>query len=143
MAIKSYKLGPGTLNLGVSGTLIAVSAQVRSMTIKAAEKVEKSDPIPVLSGEELEGDESVTYDWTITGTVLQDIDVDGMVDWSWEHKGTTQPFEFIPSTAEGRKATGTVVPAPLDFGGDVDKTKRAESPLTWRLPAEPVLGVVV
>lgn len=143
MAIKSYKLGPGTFNLGVGGTLHTASAQVRSMTIKAAEKVDKSDPIPVLSGEELEGDESVTYDWTISGTVLQDIDEDGLTDWSWTHKGTSQPFEFIPSTAEGRKATGNLVPVPIDFGGDVDKTKRAEAPITWRLPDEPVLGTVV
>ena len=142
MAIKSYKLGPGTLTLGAGGTLLAVSSQVRSTTIKAAEKVEKSDAIPVLSGEELAGSESTSYEWTITGTFLQDITLAGVVDWSWTNKGTEQAFLFVPSTTLARKATGLLIPAPLDFGGDVDLTKRAESTFTWRVVATPVLAAV-
>lgn len=141
MAIKSYKLGPGSLTLGAG--LLQINAQVRSMKVSASEKVTSTDPIPVLSGEELAGDEDVDYDYLLVGNVIQDIEVDGLTDWSWDNKGTPQPFEFIPSTETGRKATGTVVPVPLEFGGDVDLTKRPEAPVSWRIVGEPVLGTVV
>ncbi len=142
MPVKSYKMGPGTLNLGAAADLLDVSAQVRACTVKAAEKVERTDPIPVLSGEELAGDESTSYDWTITGNLIQDIDAAGVVDWSWTHAGEPMAFEFIPSTAAGRKVTGTLVPVFLDFGGDVDLTKRPESAFTWRLTGTPTLSAV-
>ena len=44
--------------------------------------------------------------------------------------------------AHDRKVTGTVVPVPLDFGGDVDGTSRPEAAISWRFTADPVLGVV-
>lgn len=141
MTIKSYLLGPGTLELGAAP--LVVSAQMRAVTIKATEKVTKSEAIPVLSGEELDGDETVAYDWTAVLTFLQDLEADGSLDWSWENKGTEQPFTFVPSTAEGRQCTGILVPVPLDLGGTVDKTKRPESTTTWRIKGDPVLGPVV
>ncbi len=143
MPVKSYKLGPGLLTLGEPGSEVEFSTQVRSLTIKGVEKVERTEAVPVLSGDELAAEESTTYDWSMTGNLIQDIDADGSVDWSWEHKGETVPFVFVPNTAKGRQASGTVIPAPLDFGGDVDKTKAPETPLTWRCPTEPALGAVV
>jgi hypothetical protein len=141
MAIKSYLLGPGVMELGAAP--LVVSSQMRSVTIKATEKVTQSEAIPVLSGEELEGDESTTYEWTAVLTFLQDLTADGSLDWSWENRGTEQPFRFVPSTAVGREVTGTLVPVPLDLGGAVDKTKRPESSTTWRIKGTPVLGTVV
>lgn len=138
MPIKSYLLGPGELELG-SAPLDA-SSQMRQVVVKAAEKVTTSEPIPVLSGEELAGDEDVSYDWTIVLTFLQDVSDNGTLDWSWENKGTPQAFKFTPSTTEGRACTGILVPVPLDLGGTVDKTKRPESTATWRIKGTPVLG---
>jgi len=143
MAVKSYKMGPGTLELGADPADLDVSAQVRSLTVKAAEKVERTEAIPVLSGDELAAEESTTYEWTATGTVIQDITADGLTDWSWENKGLPMAFRFIPSTAAGRECTGVLFPVPIDFGGDVDKTKRPEAAITWRIQGEPVLGTVV
>lgn len=141
MPIKSYLLGPGTLELG-SAPLV-VSSQMRAVTIRATERVTQAESIPVLSGEELEGDEAVDYDWTALLTFLQDLEADGSLDWSWENKGTTQPFRFVPSTAEGRQCSGFLVPVPLDLGGAVDKTARPESATTWRIKGTPVLGPAV
>lgn len=140
MTIKSYLLGPGTLELGA--VPLVVSSQMRSVTIKATEKVTQSEAIPVLSGEELEGDESVAYDWTAVLTFLQDLEANGSLDWSWTNKGTEQPFRFVPSTTEGRQCSGVLVPVPLDLGGAVDKTKRPESTTTWRIKGTPVLEAV-
>jgi hypothetical protein len=138
MTIKSYLLGPGTFELGA--VPLVVSSQVRSLVIRAAEKVTTSDAIPVLSGEELEGDETTEYTFTAVGKFLQDIELAGVVDWSWANKGTEQPFRFVPSTALDRECSGILVPVPLDFGGEVDKTKRAESDFTWRIKGTPDLG---
>jgi hypothetical protein len=142
MTIKSYKMGPGSLQLGAGGTLLAVAPQVRAFTVKAAERLTRTDPVPVLSGEELAAEEDVDYDWTVTGTFIQDIEANGVLDWSWTNKGTPQAFTFIPNTAKARKVTGTLVPIPLDVGGDVDLTKRPEVSFTWRLTADPVMGAV-
>lgn len=143
MPVKSYKLGPGSLELGPELTELVVSAQVRSMLVRAAERVTRVEAVPVLSGEELEGSETVDHDYTLVGNVIQDIDVDGFTDWSWDNKGLPMAFRFTPSTAKGRTCVGIVVPVPLDFGGDVDGTSRPEAAISWRIPEEPILGTVV
>lgn len=142
MPVKSYKLGPGSLELGPELTELVVSAQVRSMLVRAAERVTRVEAVPVLSGEELEGSETVDHDWTLVGNVIQDIDLGGFVDWSWVNRGLPVAFRFIPSTAKGRTCTGIVVAVPLDFGGDVDGTTRPEAAISWRITQDPALGVL-
>lgn len=139
MPVKSYKLGPGVLELGTDPDNLDVSAQVRSMLVRAAERVTRVEAVPVLSGEELEGSETVDHDFTLVGNVIQDLDVDGFVDWSWAHKGDPVAVVFTPSTAKGRTCTGIIVPVPLDFGGDVDGTSRPEAAISWRFTEDPVL----
>jgi hypothetical protein len=140
MPVKSYVLGPGTLELGTDPTDLDVSAQVRSMLVRAAERVTRVEPIPVLSGEELAGAETVEHDFTLVGNVIQDPEVGGMVDFTWENRGLPVACRFVPSTAAGRVVTGTVVPIPLDFGGDVDRVNRPEAAITWRFTTDPDLG---
>lgn len=140
MPVKSYVLGPGVLELGTDPTDLDVSAQVRSMVVRATERVTRVEPIPTLSGDELEGAEDVAHDFTLVGNVIQDPTVGGMVDFTWDHRGQPVALRFVPSTAVGRVCTGTVVPVPLDFGGDVDRTTRPEAAITWRFTADPVLG---
>lgn len=140
MPVKSYVLGPGTLELGTDPTDLDVSAQVRSMLVRAAERVTRVEPIPVLSGEELAGAETVEHDFTLVGNVIQDPTVGGMVDFTWENRGEPVSCRFVPSTATGRVVTGTVVPVPLDFGGDVDRVTRPEAAIAWRFTSDPDLG---
>lgn len=142
MPVKSYVLGPGTLELGTTPAAMDVSAQVRSMLVRTAERVTRVEAIPVLSGEELEGTETVDHDATLVGNVIQDPTVDGMVDFTWTNRGVPVFVRFVPSTSVGREVTGTVVPVPLDFGGDVDRTTRPEAAITWRFTEFPDLGTV-
>jgi hypothetical protein len=100
------------------------------------------EPIPVLSGEELEGSEAVAHDFTLVGNVVQDGTEGGMVDFTWDNRGLPVACRFVPSTALGRVCTGTVVPVPLDFGGDVDRTSRPEAAISWRFTEDPELGTV-
>jgi hypothetical protein len=140
MPIQSYKMGPGTLKLGAAGVL-DVSCQVTSLVIAADENVDETDPVPVLCGEELAGDTTVTYTWGMTGTLLQDLTAAGVVDWSWINKGLSMAFLFVPNTAAARKVTGNIRVTPIAIGGDA-KT-RPTSDIDWTILGTPVFAAGV
>lgn len=136
MAVKTYKLGPGELTIGETGSLLNLSCQLTKAQITWDKDAE--DPQHVLCGDVVPGD--VTYTAKLTGTVIQDLSADGMMDYTWTNKGEAVPFTFTPSTTAGRTVTGTVVIDPLDLGGDV-KTKPS-SDFEWDIVGEPSLGTV-
>lgn len=142
MAVVSYKMGPGTFKLGTAGVM-DVSCQVTNLVVSCEESVETSDPIPVLCGEEIPGEDTLTHAWTVAGTLVQDISATGVVDYTWDNKGVVVDFEFIPNTVDARKVTGEVRLVPISVGGDV-KT-RPTSDFTWAVPSDspdPVLAAV-
>lgn len=128
MTVQSYKMGPGTLKLGTGGTT-DVSCQVTSCRVAATENVDTDDDIPVLCGETVKGDETVTTTWELSGSFLQDLAAAGVVDYSWTNKMTWVDFTFIPNTVTARKVTGQCRLVPVQIGGDV-KT-RPTSDFTW------------
>lgn len=133
MPAKTYRMGPGTLVLGETGSSIEIDCQITSGTITW--DVDAEDDVPLLCGEDDPGDETFTA--TLTGNLFQDISVDGIVPWSWDRKGESVPFEFVPSTAAGRRVVGSVKVRPIDLGGDA-KTK-PRSDFEWPCVGEPVL----
>lgn len=140
MPVVSYKMGPGTFKLGTAGVM-DVSCQVTNLIVSCSESVESTDPIPVLCGDEIPGEDTVSYAWTVAGTLVQDISSTGVVDYTWDNKGVTVDFEFIPNTVGGRSVTGEVRVIPLPVGGDVNA--RPTSDFEWQVPpdsADPVLG---
>lgn len=139
MTVNSFKMGPGTLKLGTGGTF-EVSAQTTALTVAASETVDTEDDVPVLTGDVLAGDETVSLEWTISGNFVQDIGVSGVVAYTWTNASDEVDFEFVPNTAAGRKVTGTCRLVPLALGGDV-KTK-PRSDFEWRVIGTPVLGAV-
>lgn len=134
MPVKSYKVGPGTLTFGSAGTLVDFTAQVTACSVEWSEDVE--DDLPTLDGGQLEGE--ATYTATLTGTFVQDIAADGVVDWSWTNKGTRFPFSYEPNSSLDAAFTGVVRVAPLNAGGDV-KT-RPTVDFEWACIGEPVLS---
>ncbi len=149
MAIKTYDLGPGTLTLGVGA--LQVAAQLTNCRVEASEQVTAVASVPVLSGEELTGDDRVAFTWTLAGNLFQTLDTGEVVAWSWANKGTPQDFAFVPSTAEGASVEGITYPVPITIGGDVTGTaaSRGEKPrsdFSWRCKAgvdEPVFTAAV
>ena len=144
MAVQSFKMGPGTLKLGTAGAFDA-SCQVTSAQVAASENVDAEDPIDVLCGEQIEGDETVTLEWTLSGTFVQDLAAAGVVAYSWTNASDWVDFELIPNTAGARKITGRCRLVPLAAGGEV-KT-RPTSDFEWAAKgpgtaADPVLGNV-
>jgi hypothetical protein len=136
MTIKFYELGDGVLILGAATD---VTAQVTDCTIKANESVKTVDAIETLSGEEIPELSKATITRTLTGTFIQDIDADGLVDWSEDNETTEQDFIFCPAEDPGRARKGVLYPVGIDFGGTVGPGA-ATSAFTWRIKGKPVKG---
>ena len=128
----SYKFKDGTLLLG-AGPSVDFSAQVRSLMVKWTEEVETIDAIPLLDATEIPEEEEATYKATLSGKFLQDLALNGIVDWSWKNRGLTMIFRFIPDDVTARGAEGNVRIVPVDVGGDITKpANRPESDFEWK-----------
>jgi len=135
MPINSHLLGPGTLTLGAGP--LDVSAQLTACRVNPKENVTTTEPVKVLSGEQLDGDESVDFEFTLEGKLLQDLAAAGVVAWSWTNMGTEQPFTFVPNDAAARQVEGTIKSVvPISIGGD-EVDARMTSDFTWRLKGTP------
>jgi hypothetical protein len=109
------KLGPGTLTIGSTGSEIDVSCLVNNAVI-AADK-DETDATTKLCGDVRAG--STTYTYALSGNMDTDIaDAAGIFALSQEAPGSQQAFTFVPSTAAGTEAAGTLTIDPLDFGAD-------------------------
>lgn len=133
MPIKTTKLGPGVLTIGEVASVLDMTAQVTACRIVWS--VDKEDNVPVLSGEELEGE--ADYTAQLTATVLQELSDDGIIERTWELAGQVVPFTFTPNSAEGKSVTGNVRVDPIDLGGDVKKKNTSD--LEWDCVGKPIL----
>lgn len=135
MAIKSSKLGPGALTFGEVASPTEFGSQLRSCSLTP--ETEEEDPIAVLSGEELAGDEE--YTWVLGGAILDDYTAGSLAEWANENKGTELPFEFIPNADTGMLSVkGTAKIRPIAIGGDV-KT-RNENDFEFKVVGQPTFG---
>lgn len=125
----SFKMGPGTVKLGPAGVQ-NISIQVTSFTVQFTESVETVAAVPVITGDELPAEETPSVAWAVAGNVIQDLAAAGVVAYSWTNAKQELALEFIPSTADGRKVTGTIVMVPINLGGDAKQ--RPQSDFTWR-----------
>lgn len=142
MPVVTTKLGPGSLTLGTGA--LEVNAQLTACQVNPTENVEETETIRVLSGETVDGTETATYAFTLSGSFLQDLgDVASVVAWSWTNMGTEQSFVFVPNTAAAQEVTGTLVPVPLTIGGDEVEAGPMSSDFTWRIKGTPEFGPVV
>lgn len=130
------KLGPGTMQIGATGTSIDMSCLIQSATVSWS--VDTEDDLNVLCGDTVPG--ARTYTASISGTALQDLtDPQGLVDFTWEHKGEAVPVVFTPNSAADATVTGTVVIDPLDVGGD-EYGSVMTSDFEWAFVGEPALA---
>lgn len=136
MTVEYITVGPGTLEIGATGTSLDFSSQCTSC--KLTPSVDNGDPINVLSGEQVAGDRSESF--TLDGTFLQDLGATGTTEWLFAHRGETMPFVYVPSTAAGRQIDGELVVEAVDIGGDV-KTKPT-SDFSFILVGAPTIGAV-
>lgn len=140
MPIKSYKVGPGSLVLGTGGTVLDVSCQMTNARVEPTENVKSTDPIDVLCGESLDGEESATYAYRLKGSLLQDLEAAGVCAYTWTNAGDEVPFVLVPNTDADRQVSGTVRVAPITIGGAVSKTERPSSDIDWAIIGTPTFG---
>jgi hypothetical protein len=75
---------------------------------------DEGDAVRVLCGDQVPG--SITYTYSLAGTVLQDIaTASGLIEYSWENEGASTEFTFVPATGAASIA-GTVIMDPLPLG---------------------------
>ena len=137
MPVKSDKLGPGTLSIGATGTEEQFAAQLTACSVEPSTDTE--DPIPTLSGEEVEGDDTDTAE--LTGTILQSYDAQSLLLWAQTHRGETLDFTFVPNNEGALQVTGQVKVRRLRIGGDV-KTRNTSDftfPIVGDYELEPIL----
>lgn len=126
MAIKRppVSLGPGTLTFGtVSIDQLDISCQVTA--VKVTFDSDKEDDLPTLCGSVITGEK--IYTSKLEFSSAQDLEVDGLVDWTWRMAGKEMPFTFAPKNDETSTIKGTVVIDPVEFGGDVKKRNISEA----------------
>lgn len=126
MAIKRppVSLGPGTLTFGtVSVDQLDISCQVTAC--KVTFDSDKEDDLPTLCGSVITGEK--IYTSKLEFSAAQDIEKDGLIDWTWRNAGKEMPFTFAPRNDETATVKGTVVIDPVEFGGDVKKRNISEA----------------
>lgn len=139
MPIQSHKLGPGSLTFGEVASAQEFASQLRSCSLTP--DTEEEDPIYVLSGETIDGDETYTY--TIGGAILDGYTMDSLAVWAHQNKGTVLPFEFIPNAdvTGAMKWSGNAKIRPIAHGGDVKS--RNENDFEFKVIGEPTPAAVV
>ena len=130
------KLGPGTVTIGSAGTEVDFSCQVTAAHVDW--EADADEAITVLCGDSVPG--ARRYTAAFAGTLLQDLgDADGIVAYSWAHKGETVPFSFEPSTEAGQEVTGELILDPLSVGGE-EAGANMTSDFEWECVGEPALA---
>ncbi|MCT1804384.1 hypothetical protein M3B20_01365 [Corynebacterium sanguinis] len=131
---KLLTLGPGSLVIGSIGTPLDMSCQLTAFSIEW--EVDAEDAEPTLCGDLIGG--ARTYTATAKGTVFQDIETDGVIDYSWKHKGTEAPFKFVTDETNAAAVTGRLIIDPITLGGDV--RTRNKSDFEWQCVGDPVFN---
>ncbi len=132
--IQSYKMNDGTLTLGDAP--LDISCQLTNAQVNPTENVDTEDAVPVLCGDTLPSTSSADYSFTLSGTVLQDLNTAGVVDYTWQNMGQTVSFIFTPNNPLDATVTGNVRIVPLMIGGDVPT--RPTSDFEWVIDGIPV-----
>jgi len=127
-------LGPGTLVFGPVATSIDASCLINNARIEADK--EQDDPKYKLCGTATPG--KITYTYKLTGNLDTDVeDASGLFAYSQDHAGEQIEFTFVPNTAAGTSAAGTLIIDPLDFGAD-EYGEALDSDLEFTIIGKPV-----
>ncbi|WP_349866846.1 hypothetical protein [Leifsonia sp. WHRI 6310E] len=138
MTSKSRALGPGHMKIGETGTAREFASQLTKAALNTNTK--SDDPVDVLSGGQVAGED--TYTHTLTGTLLQDYDLDSLELYCFDNRGRELPFVFIPSTEGEVQWSGTVKIRPVSrVGGDVKK--KNDTDFEFAIIGDPTHGELV
>ncbi|WP_314148237.1 hypothetical protein [uncultured Leifsonia sp.] len=121
-------LGPGSLKIGETGSAREWAGDLTKTAL--APDTSSEDPIPLLDGNNLDGEDTTT--WTLSGTLVDNFDYDSLQRFALENAGKLLPFVWTPNNTGGTDFSGIIKMRPIGWGGDVKKknTNDFEFPLT-------------
>ncbi len=122
MAVKSHKLGPGSLKLGATGSEIEFAVSLRSVAVEP--ETDEGDSLPVLSGDEIDEGDEETYN--LTGSLLESYDIDSLQVWAHVNAGSVVPFTFRPDNDKAVGIKGQVKIRRIGWGGDVKERNEVD-----------------
>ncbi|SDH16140.1 hypothetical protein SAMN04515691_2986 [Leifsonia sp. 98AMF] len=120
-------LGPGSLKIGETGSSREWAGDLTKTSLSPDTSSE--DPIPLLDGSNLDGEDTTA--WTLGGTLVDDFDLDSLQAFALENAGKLLPFVWTPNDAATADFSGVIKIRPIGWGGDVKKknTQDFEFPL--------------
>jgi hypothetical protein len=131
MPVTDSRVRSGVLKLTAAGgtaTAVDFSCQVTAISIEPS--VNESDPVEVLCGDKVGG--GATTSDTLNFTVISDhASADGLIAFSWLHRGETVDFEFQPDAVAANKWAGKVVDQALTVGGAVGEQITVDA--SWQI----------
>lgn len=133
---KAETLGPGTLKFGATGDEQEFAQQCSNVRLEPS--TDTDDSVPVLSGEEIDGDSTET--WVIAGTLYQRYDADALQDWCFDNRLTTMPFTFTPKEGAASSWKGQAKITAITIGGDVKVKNTSDFEFTLVGAPEKVAG---
>lgn len=110
-------LGPGSLKIGETGTALEWAGDLTKTTLTPSTSSE--DPIPLLDGTDLDGEDTTT--WELGGSLVDNFDMDSLQKFALDHAGELLPFVWTPNNAASSDFSGVLKIRPIGWGGDVKK----------------------
>jgi len=121
-AVKSHRLGPGSLKFGATGSEVEFAVGVRKCSIEP--ETEDGDVIEVLSGDEISDGDEDTYN--LTGEILQSYEASSFIAWAHKNHRAEVPFLFTPDNDKDFAVKGTCKVRRVAIGGDVKARNTSE-----------------
>lgn len=110
-------LGPGSLRIGQTASSREWAGDLTKTTLTPTTNSE--DPIPLLDGTDLDGEDTTT--WELGGTIVDNFDFDSLQNFCIANAGKVLPFVWTPNNDGGSDYSGSVKIRPIALGGDVKK----------------------
>jgi len=110
-------LGPGSLKIGLTGSSREWAGDCTKTALTPSTSSE--DPMPMLDGSNLDGEDTTT--WSLDGTLVDNFDFDSLQNFCIANAGKVLPFVWTPNNDGGSDYSGSVKIRPIGIGGDVKK----------------------
>jgi hypothetical protein len=130
-------LGPGSLKIGATATAREWAGDLTKTALTP--NTSSEDPMPMLDGSNLSGEDTTT--WTLDGTLVDDFDYDSLQNFCLANAGQELPFVWTPNNEGGADYSGTVKIRPIAIGGDVKKKNTND--FSFPLSGAPTVGEIV
>ncbi len=127
-------LGPGSLKIGATASAREWAGSITKCSLTASTTGE--DAIPLLDGNELDGDDTTTY--ALAGSIVDSFERQSLQNFAIENAGKVFPFVWTPSNEGESDYSGSIKMRPISIGGDVKK--KNQNDFEFPLIGAPTIG---